>query len=116
MQQAAAFEANRAAARSGYHAHAFAAPRETDAQMAAAIAAAIDAALLSRRHDYAGQPHAWQLLCEASHVATLCPPLRDAFITRAAEQRGADIALRLAAKADAIRAAAIERYRESALA
>lgn len=77
--------------------------------MAATIAAAIDAAMLSRRDAYAGQPQAWHLFCEASHVATL----RDAFIARVAEQRGADIALRLAAKADAIREAAIARCREA---
>ncbi|CAG2153808.1 DUF7696 family protein [Cupriavidus plantarum] len=81
--------------------------------MAATIAAAIDAAMLSRRDAYAGQPQAWHLFCEASHVATLNGPLRDAFIARVAEQRGADIALRLAAKADAIREAAIARCREA---
>lgn len=86
---------------------------QSEAQFEARIAAAIDAAMLSRRDAYAGQPQAWQLFCEASHVATLRTPLRDAFIARVAEQRGADIALRLAAKADAIRAAAIDRYREA---
>lgn len=84
-----------------------------EAQFEARIAAAIDAAMLSRRDAYTGQPQAWQLFCEASHVATLRAPLRDAFIARVAEQRGADIALRLAAKADAIREAAIARDREA---
>jgi hypothetical protein len=37
----------------------------------AAIAAAIDAAMLRRRDEYAGQPMAWKVFCEASHVATL---------------------------------------------
>lgn len=74
----------------------------------ARILAAIDATLLRRRAEYAGQPAAWSVLCEAAHVATLCEPVRDAFITRVANERGADIALRLRAKAASIRAAAIE--------
>jgi hypothetical protein len=73
----------------------------------AAIAEAIDAAMLRRRDEYAGQPMAWKVFCEASHVATLCEPLRMAFINRVASERGADIALRLKTKAEAIRAAAI---------
>jgi hypothetical protein len=71
------------------------------------IVAAIDAAMLRRREEYAGQPMAWKVFCEASHVATLCDPLRMAFINRVANERGADIALRLKSKAEAIRAAAI---------
>lgn len=80
----------------------------TDATFEATLVAAIDATLLRRRADYAGQQQAWHVLCEASHVATLCEPLRTAFITRVANERGADIALRLRAKAEAIRAAAVE--------
>jgi hypothetical protein len=75
----------------------------------ARIAAAIDDAMLRRRDEYAGQPMAWKMFCEASHVATLCDPLRMAFIERVANERGADIALRLKVKAEAIRAEAIAR-------
>jgi len=71
------------------------------------IVAAIDATMLRRRAEYAGQPMAWSVYCEASHVATLCDPLRQAFITHVAKERGADIALRLQARAEAIRAAAV---------
>ncbi len=84
-------------------------PRRDDAMAHnTRVMAAIDATLLRRRADYAGQPVAWSMLCEAAHVATLCEPVRDAFITRVANERGADIALRLRAKAESIRAAAIE--------
>lgn len=72
------------------------------------ITATIDRALLGRRSQFAGQPAAWQLLCEAAHVATLEEPARTAFVERVAEQRGADIALRLRLKADALRADALE--------
>lgn len=84
---------------------------QTDAVIVrdAEIAAAIDATMLRRRDEYAGQPMAWRMFCEASHVATLCEPLRMAFINRVASERGADIALRLKAKAEAIRAEAIAR-------
>ena len=75
----------------------------------AAIAAAIDAAMLRRRHEYSSQPMAWKMFCEASHVATLNDVLRSAFIERVASERGADIALRLKAKAESIRADAIAR-------
>jgi len=71
------------------------------------IVTAIDAAMLRRRDEYAGQPMAWKVFCEASHVATLCEPMRSAFINRVANERGADIALRLKAKAESIRAAVI---------
>jgi hypothetical protein len=82
---------------------------QTDAVIVrdADIVAAIDAAMLRRRDEYAGQPMAWKVFCEASHVATLCEPLRMAFINRVASERGADIALRLKTKAESIRAAAI---------
>ncbi|MFJ5381079.1 hypothetical protein ACIPID_05360 [Cupriavidus sp. CER94] len=75
----------------------------------AAIVAAIDAAMLSRRDEYSGQPMAWKMFCEASHVATLNDVLRSAFIERVANERGADVALRLKAKAESIRAEAIAR-------
>jgi len=73
------------------------------------IMAAIDAAMLRRRDEYAGQPMAWKVFCEASHVATLNDVLRRAFINRVANERGADVALRLKTKAEAIRAEAIAR-------
>ena len=85
----------------------------TSAQSAAVIVrdadivATIDAAMLRRRDEYAGQPMAWKVFCEASHVATLIEPLRMAFINRVANERGADIALRLKTKAESIRTAAI---------
>lgn len=84
---------------------------QTDALIVrdAEIAAAIDAAMLRRRDEYVGQPMAWKVFCEASHVATLNEPLRMAFINRVANERGADIALRLKAKAESIRAEAIAR-------
>lgn len=75
----------------------------------AEIVAAIDAAMLNRRDDYAGQPMAWKMFCEASHVATLPDVLRHAFIERVANERGADVALRLKSKAESIRAEAIAR-------
>lgn len=75
----------------------------------AEIVAAIDTAMLCRRDEYAGQPMAWKMFCEASHVATLNDVLRAAFINRVANERGADVALRLKSKAEAIRADAIAR-------
>jgi hypothetical protein len=42
-----------------------------DAAIVAAIVAAIDAAMLRRRDEYSGQPMAWKMFCEASHVATI---------------------------------------------
>jgi len=75
----------------------------------AVIARAIDAAMLRRRDEYNGQPMAWKIFCEASHVATLADPARTAFIERVANERGADAALRLKVKSEAIRAEAIAR-------
>jgi hypothetical protein len=43
------------------------------------------------------------VLCEAAHVATLNERARMAFVERVAASRGADIALRLLHKAEAIR-------------
>ncbi|RZT30890.1 hypothetical protein EV147_4738 [Cupriavidus agavae] len=74
-----------------------------------AIVRDIDAAMLRRREEYAGQPMAWKIFCEASHVATLGDLQRQAFVERVANERGADAALRLKAKAEAIRAEAIAR-------
>ncbi|MFP3889455.1 hypothetical protein [uncultured Ralstonia sp.] len=69
----------------------------------AEIARAIDADLLRRRQQFNGQPAAWGVLCEAAHVATLNERARMAFVERVAASRGADIALRLLHKAEAIR-------------
>ncbi|BEU71782.1 hypothetical protein MAFF211271_13370 [Ralstonia syzygii subsp. indonesiensis] len=69
----------------------------------AEIARAIDAELMRRRQQFEGQPAAWSILCEAAHVATLNERARIAFIEHVATARGADIALRLLLKAEAIR-------------
>ncbi len=69
----------------------------------AEIARAIDSELLRRRQQFEGQPTAWSILCEAAHVATLNERARIAFIEHVATARGADIALRLLLKAEAIR-------------
>ncbi len=87
----------------------FAAPAAAVIVHDAAIVATIDTAMLRRRDEYAGQSMAWKVFCEASHVATLSDVPRMAFIERVANERGADVALRLKAKAEAIRAEAIAR-------
>ncbi|BEU66939.1 hypothetical protein MAFF301069_14940 [Ralstonia pseudosolanacearum] len=69
----------------------------------AEIVRAIDTELLRRRQQFEGQPAVWSILCEAAHVATLNKGARIAFIEHVAADRGADIALRLLLKAEAIR-------------
>ncbi|ALF88576.1 MULTISPECIES: DUF7696 family protein [Ralstonia solanacearum species complex] len=77
----------------------------------AEIARAIDSELLRRRQQFEGQPTAWSILCEAAHVATLSERARIVFIEHVAADRGADIALRLLLKAEAIRESVVRSLR-----
>lgn len=77
----------------------------------AEIVRAIDTEPPRRRQQFEGQPVAWSILCEAAHVATLSERARIAFIEHAAADRGADIALRLLLKAEAIRDSVVRSLR-----
>lgn len=72
------------------------------------IKAQIAELIHARRPKYKDQPYNWKSFCEAAHVAGLPDAAKAAYLNEVTTQRGADAALNLGDRAEAIRSKVVQ--------